>query len=508
MAADLPTSGTFDGVYHRDRWGVGHFLCFIVHPDLHKNLAEYEGKLVRLKVTKGAQPVNPGPAILLALGEIKELPHPPLGIRVKTRPRKVTGGQPFQLVVEVTNKSKDGSLLFPVSILSTIRQPYAHSGQRPNEPSSFIKQYTVGQLSVGGRSIHMGGWETFGSPPNLKGQGGRLLLSPGASYALVASLPKGISAVDAELKIEVSYALADPKASYGVWKSHGRFEVWQDFPVQQAKPAGPTTEKQERLLAVSEVNLTDGEDGWTSLRFRLSPAKDAEKFAQIARLEGFVAGGSAVELEAVRLPERSTRDGIAQLLELPKTGVIISGRFRKQSRFAPPITRLCVLVLTDHGIETVILSDRFNDSDVPPGTPFGPQTGGVKMRIRPAKATFKEGEPLKFHLQAVNVSGKPVCWWKPSTGLGQNVVIEIDGARIKQPDRKAEYIGGWAAKWTCKNPDEWTIKLPNTLKIARGKHTLCYVIASKGGKYKNANNKLIPLFRGRIHSNEVSFSVE
>lgn len=226
LAETLPTTGTFEGVYHRDRWGVGHFLFFIVHPGLHEKLAKYEGKLIRLKVTKGTQPMNPGPAIMLAVGEIKELPQPPLEIRTKTRPTKVTAGQPFQLMVEVTNRSEVDSLLYPVHVLSTIRQPSLHPGQKPNDPYWMIKEYTVGQLSIGCTRTQMGASEPFRGRANLNGRSGRLLLPRGASYVWVTSFPKGVPPGDGELKVDVPYALAEPKAAYGPWKSQGNFEVW------------------------------------------------------------------------------------------------------------------------------------------------------------------------------------------------------------------------------------------------------------------------------------------
>jgi hypothetical protein len=525
VAEILPTSGTFKGVYHQDRWGVGHYSFFLVHPDLHEKLAKFEGELIRLEVVKGVQPVNPGPSVMLAVGKVQELPEPPLEIRAHTRPGIVQGGQPFQLIVEVTNRSTDDSFLYPTCVISTIQQPIHYSGQRPDEPSFLVKEYTQGQLSVGGEGIQMGEWNALQGPPNLTGRGGRLLLSPGASYAWVASFPEGVSPADGELKVEVVYALADPHAPFGAWKSEDRYEKWQAFPVQQVRLNGPAKVPDENLLSVSEIDLTAGQDGWNGFRCRLLPAEgktvrvpgtisrasrkvDVEKYAHVARLYGLAADGSTVELEAVRFPDRDTEDGIAQLLDLPEAGAIISGRFRKQSGFALPIVKVSLSILTDSGIETVVLSDNFKDTDVSPPAAFGSAIDGVKMRIRSAKAAFKEGESLQFHVQAVNVSQKPVCWWRPSNGLGDNVIVEIDGTRTKQPDRKPECIGGWAAEWTCANPDEWTVTLPDGVKLAKGRHTIQYTIVSWGGQYTSANNQLVPLVRGNIVSNRTTFAVE
>ena len=530
VGESLPTSGTFEGVYHQDRWGVGHFGFFIVHPALHAKLAPFDGKLVRLKVTGGTQPMNPGPAVMLGVDEITELPRPPLDIRFRTRPSEVRAGQPFQLIVELTNRSTDGAVLSPGGVFSAIRQPYLQPAQKPNDPSHWFKEYTVGQLSTGGKRIQMHGMvgyrgrQTFQGRVNLNGRGGRLLLLPGASWAWVAWFPKGLSANDAELNVHLSYALTNSTAPLGSRTSQGQFELWHHFDVSKAAGGGPAPEDEPRLV-VSDVELPDGKDGWTDLQFNLSPAKgkavrvpgtinrvtgqvDAEKYAHIARLEGIAADGSQVELEGLRLPDRGTANGIAQLVELPETGAPIRGRFRKVSRFAPALRQVVLRVMTDQGIVSVALAKDFKDKDVSVLPPFGPTIDGVEMRIRPAKEVFKVGEPLVFHVQARNVSGKPVCWWKPSNGLGENVIVEIDGRRIEQPDRKAKFIVGWSAKWTCKYPDERTVKLPDTVWLAKGRHTLRYINISHGGKRKNVNNEIIPIVRGRIQSNKVAFSVE
>jgi hypothetical protein len=524
VAEDLPTTGIFEGVYHRDRWGVGHFYFFIVHPDLHEKLSKYEGQVVRVEVTKGEQPENPGPALMLGVGEVIGLPQPLVEIAVKTRPSKVRAGQPFQLVVEVTNRSRDGLLLHPESVWSTIRQPRLLPGLRPEEPSWLTKAYTNAQLYTKDEDTQVGGWNTFDAEANLTGEAGRVMLTSGASCVWVRSFPNGLPSGDGELKVHMIYQLAKADAAYGNWTSQGTFEVWRDFDVSTEEPGSQPVADAEPLLSVSEVHVTPGDEGWTNLQFNVAPSQgkrvrvpgtisratgavDPEKYADTAQLLGFAADGSAIELLALRLPQRDTPDGIAQLLDLPEGGAVIRASFRKKSRFAPPMRRLLLRVLTDSGLETVVLSDDFKDADASPQTPFGRAAAGVRIRIRPAKPAFKGGEPLSFHVQAVNVSGKPVCWWRPLDGLGENVAVEVDGRQVEQSGAKAEFIGGWAAEWTCKKPQEWSVTLPDAT-VGKGRHTLRYIIVSNGGEYRNANGEMIPIARGRISSNEVEFTVE
>ena len=86
--------------------------------------------------------------------------------------------------------------------------------------------------------------------------------------------------------------------------------------------------------------------------------------------------------------------------------------------------------------------------------------------------------------------------------------MNTSGKPVQLPPDKADGIGGWAAEWTVKTPEEWTVTLPETVRLAKGPHTLRYSIVSDGGTYTNANQQPIPLLDGVIVSNEVRFSVE
>src|SRR5689334_6164537 len=99
----LPETGTFEGVYHRDRWGVGRFAFFVVDPALHEQLARYEGRRIQIDVTKGVQSVNPGSVTMQAIGSIKPLPESPLAVRIEfAAPRP---NESFQLVCRLENES-------------------------------------------------------------------------------------------------------------------------------------------------------------------------------------------------------------------------------------------------------------------------------------------------------------------------------------------------------------------------------------------------------------------
>lgn len=510
----LFTTGKTEGIYHQDRWGVGRFNYFIVHPSLHAKLHPYEGKNIRLKIIKqeGMHKV----AILSDVDEIEELPQPPFEIRITTRPDRVRAGQPFQVVVETINKSKDSALYLPHQSFR-LRRP--NDEPKTGQPWVFLKDYISDQLAISDERMKSGGHSggNFGlKMAEVRSSG----LAPGSSRVMAAMSP-GIPQADGEVALETQYAFAAPDAAFGTWASQGHHQAWLNLEVDKAV----TGDSVEKLLESSDLETRLDHDGWSKLEFRLKSAKedqlrvpgvliksdgtpDPGHWFQVAALQGFSADRLPVELEAIRLPEQSANGDLAQLLHLPAEGAMLSGTFRKESRYAPAITGISVEVLTEHGYETVVLTDDFKDPDIAPETPFGPETEGVKIRIRPSELVFREDEPLDFHFQIENVSGKPICWWKPANNIGENILIDIDGEPIETPFQKAGYIGGWAAEWTCRIPEEGTVRLPADLKLAKGKHTLRYRISSDGGTYTNSSNTPIPLFSGELLSNETEFIVE
>ena len=533
QADDAPSSGTFDGYYHRDRLGVGHFLSFLVAPELHEKLAKHEGKFIRLVVTKAEQPMNPGDAIIMAIGQIQELPQPPLKFTVKTRPSPVVAGQPFRLILEISDIRQPGpngnpAGLSPEGIIVRLYQPSANPGPHPDKASFFFRGYTTRQLVVDADGGQVGEniWPFQGGRPNLQISSGTLEILPGNTWVWVVSFPAGVARTDGEVHVTANYLIADE-----VPGEHGRtvtpIEVWQDMPVQPPLATRPPAVLADGVLRLGDVKITPtGEDGWSNLQFTLLPAAGKkvrlpgavnwlngkvfpDRYASTGRLEAFQTDGTPVVLQVQRSPETYLPNTARQqLVDLPETGTAITARFRKDSRFAPDIARLIVSFVTEAGVDMLTVSDNYRDPDVTPATPFGSVTDGVKMRVRPAKTTFKADAALTFYMQAVNTSGKPICWWRPYRGYGDNVIVEIDGKLIQLPGEKAEYIGGWAGEWTTKNPTDWTVTLPETIRLAKGRHTLRYTIASKGGTYMNANQQPIPLVNGKVVSNETAFSIE
>ncbi len=503
---DLPTRGTFEGVYHRDRWGVGHISFFIVDPGLHNQLAKYDRRRIRLTVTKGEQPMNPGPAIIQAVTDIALVPDPPLQIGLRTIPDTLGPSTQFQMICELKNRTKSPLWVHNTSVLLRLRHPY--KTDKPDEPSLLVRGYTRGQLAVGANQVQM--YQRLvktstGGYSNLAGNN-RVLVPPGDVFPLVVLFDQGL-----------------PSGEYEVGASaRGRSKEWGDELPQSTEWMAFDVRKTEARktsataqLNIAEKSITNLPDSY-HLSVRLFSKKNEdrriarcgeEKNARcVGRLLALASDGSEIPL---KVEQAGQEEDPCRLVGVPEEGVNIQISFRQETRFpSKGIRRLLLDVLTDKGIESFVVADSLEDVHVPPLPPFGKPEDGVNLRARPAKPVFAGDEQLAFHLQAMNVSGKPICWWIPCDWIGENVVVKIDGQRVTLPKSKAEFIGGWAATWTCKQPEERTIKLPEDIRLKRGEHTFEYTIRSKGGTYKNANNKSVPIVRGKIVSNKVGFKIQ
>lgn len=510
FAEDLPTTGTFEGFYHRDRWGVGYFKFFVVHPDLHKQLAPYEGKPIRLEVTKGSQPMNPGSAIMLAIGKITSLQPSPLQIRISTVPGNVRAKMPFQLILEMVNTGNQ-SLTVPISnvIMRLRHQRKVQPSLDPTGPSWFIKEYTNAQMAVGVlRQVQM--YQALlktstGGYGNLA-HGNSILIPPHDIFPLIVVFDEGLDAGEYEIEAfaagplwqnldiptKTSLLIADMEPLRVLQKTVMTLAQEYAFEMVVAPPKGQT-----RRRAGFDV---------------------AERAGWCGRIHAYAKDGTRIPLKAERVFERKQWgeynlpvQGRYKIIDLPEEGIQLRAKFHTASRFSKhTIDRIVVDILTDRGAETVVLATNFNDVHWAPPPPFGKTVQGVKLRVRPAKASVDADQPIRFYLQAVNVSGKAIMWEPRNKSTG-NVRIRIDGKAIDLPEDIKSQYGGWGGDWVTSKPEEWSLTLPKHLQLKPGKHTLQYSIRSRRGTYTNANGKSIPLlgrlFGGRLVSNTVEFEI-
>jgi hypothetical protein len=222
------------------------------------------------------------------------------------------------------------------------------------------------------------------------------------------------------------------------------------------------------------------------------------------RLRGFTADNRELE---IRNNQAALSSGPWHLEQIPETGHAVKLEFRQQLRFSgASIDRIVLDLLTDRGVESYEVAKGFRDVhavlNLPP---FGETVQGVKLRARPAGKSFRVGQPLRFHMQAVNNGGKPVSWRMPSSPAGPSMAVEIDGKEIELPPEHDTYIHGWNGSDRSIRPYEWTCALPTSVKVAPGEHTFRFSIVSTEGADPNARQP--NALKGKLSSNTVEFRV-
>jgi hypothetical protein len=498
----MPGSGTFEGIYHQDRWGVGHFSYLHVAPALHEKLAKYEGKRIRIKTPEIIQYENPGPGFIMKIDEITELPELPYKLQIRTIPEIPAPNEPFQLVCDVYNCTNETIVPSGGTPLFSVFKPWPV--KNPNEPNMFFKDYTAGQLAVEENSFQI--YPYFMSPGEIEGNRyvmgrithqGPVSIPPGGFLPYVLILDNGLDAGEYEFSASARFVINKTSPEAKIWK---KFDVKKDAP-KNIKP--------EPRLAVADKSF-EIKDEWCGMNIMLASAKgasckvvrkkDRDRAASCGKLYGLDDNGNIIEL----VVKPDYKDCEREITEVSENGVLVRADFRAESRFYQgPIKKLVLSLLTDNGVEDVVLDNSFKDLLWVEPPPFGEESNGLKLRMRPAKKKFGAKDELFFYFQLANVSGKPAIL------QGPQVELEIDGVIHKIGNVTGNYGHGWAREYERYRPEEWTLKLPlgDTRSIG-GAHTLKYTEISNAGFFTNANGKQIPLFVGRLSSSVIRFEFE
>jgi hypothetical protein len=193
----LPRSGVFEGVYHRDRFGVGRFGYYLVAPDLHGRLGKVENLRIQLQVERLDQPLNPGMGIIRAIGGITILEPSPLGFELKSQIRRRQEKLEIEATFFLVNRSESP---IDISLQNVVLRVYSKSDQQDADlPNGFFPEYTRGQTAVKEKSIQwinnhltvaVGSFES----------GHHVQLDPHQKLPLVARFP--IAEGEHEFKIE------------------------------------------------------------------------------------------------------------------------------------------------------------------------------------------------------------------------------------------------------------------------------------------------------------------
>ncbi|UCG46707.1 MAG: hypothetical protein JSU94_14525 [Phycisphaerales bacterium] len=365
-AETLPTKGTFDGFYHRDRWGVGHFGFFIVRPDLHAALGPYDGKPIRLEVTKGVQPKNPGPAIMLEIGSIEPLSPAPLDVDISTIPCNLEPGAPFQLILNLTNTTEK-TLTVPVSgVVVVLYGPSdLPGGGEPNAPSWLVPEYTKAQMNVRYlRHIQLG--QVIAKTDQREyanlAHGSYILIDPNDRFPLVIFFDRGLDAGEYELQATVNGPRPGVPA-YGGQKL--------DIP----KTGRPSSAAEPLRVLHRNIERTDD---WYLFEMTVAPPKGRtvrrvafempEPAGFAGRIRAFAKDGTPIALKAARIfADGSSSEydpparGRYRMSTMPEKGLKIVGKLRPATPLRKPVHKILLDILTDRGAETLTLMQEADD---------------------------------------------------------------------------------------------------------------------------------------------------
>jgi hypothetical protein len=503
----LPETGTFEGIYHRDRWGVGRFEFFVVEPALHDQFAQYEGRRIRVNVTKGVQRVTYGPVHMQSIGSITPLPEPPLKPRIEFTPLRPN--ESFQLVCRLENESDQECFVRLSAVNIVVRQK--RTTDWPEKPSYFSTTQTSNNVSTfewsAGPLQHL--VIAVPDPSGGLSPSHRVRISAKESVPIAILFDKGLPA--GQYEIEATARGSD--RDFGkVWPERTE---WAPLDVEESSRAKTLS---TIPLRVTKKSITPLDDGY-ELRLTLASSGDAPRSIAVptdigkrtwaGRLQAFTADGTTI---AMATGERGRSEDPWHLEQIGKAGHDLKFEFRQEGRFSgQSIHRIVLDLLTDRGVEPIEVANGFHDVHAVVNLPsFGKPVQGAKLRVRPVRSNLKVGQPLQFYVQAANEAGQPVVWWM---SLPQYVAsrechaTEIDGKKIDLPSHKADYIFGWAAPWTCHRPCEWTCTLPSSERLVAGKHTFRYSIVSPGGVYRNAQGVNVPVLAETLSSAPIDFQI-
>ena len=500
-----PTKGDFEGIYWQDRWGVGRFAHFIVDPSLRTKLASFEGSYIRVDVTRGDQPMRPGPAFMQEIAKVTPLPKLPVELYLRTLPTHPAIGEPFQIVCELHNTGEAELAFGGVGLRAGLYTARTGRGEPPRVPSYSLQTFTRARLSNYGRSIDTDGRlvGTFGRSDNDQISCGGAVIGPGDKTPRVVLLPQGLDAGEYEIVVHADLYKGGFKRKDHLLLARHVIDI-----VDPAwKPARP-----KPLLRVTGLKIGKSDQYGRHVEVRIASA-EGSRCRVVQNNDGEVRWAAFLKAfdercRPIRLRVSSATLTKWKLSSLDEAGTDMQLDFDTKSRFEEgPIKRLELSLLTDHGLQRVVVTDDYEDAHWQTPPPFGPPAQGVQLRVRRARIPRGAGNRLQFFAQAINLSGRPVAWRRPSIPFGENIRIEIDGRRIALPENEAKHIFGWLDPRTTRQPEEWVVTLPKSVKLPSGQHTLRYVIDGQGGSY-HGDGRTVPLLDGSLASNLLSFEIE
>lgn len=485
----LPEKGTFQGVYHENRAGVGRFKFFIVPQELKKQLAPFDGKYIELEVLSGRQPMNPGPVIIDKIGTIKELTQAPIQVEINTVTPGSAGPETFDVVYAFKNVGRE-TVVFDATH-STIGLQKYQAVENPDEIDRFWGTgYTRKQLEYGGDTGHSRNFIDHVAPAvQTHSYTGQVQLQPGEAVPFVWH---GVRAEPGQYELAVMLI-------YSYNKTYVPIEVWKplDLPLPKDKN-GP----RDNLVIRAQVTR---QEEWLTIEGRLInetgtprhifvlPTGDQVFLPGFLQLYDKNAKLLGAELEWDR------PDGPWIRKEIDKKGLAFRFRIRQSDLFpATQEDRIGFWTVTENGIEKLTVAKDLPARAWQRESPWGAKEKGCRCRIRLAKDQFAPDEQIRFFFQAESDRKLEEILRINRGNFQSHVSIEIDGKPA------AVSSTGLTDGIVYYFPFDREVQLVGDLKLATGKHNIQAKVKGDPGTYMNHYRQ----FDGTLISNVVEFEVK
>jgi hypothetical protein len=329
-----PDSGTFAGIYHQDRWGVGHFGDFFVSPELHERLSDFEGRRVRIEARRIVQPINPGPAFIQEITHIVAAPKSPLRMEVVARPSRLLP-QCYELTVFMVNRGGN-----PIDInleRLTLEGSWPPERKVYKEEAQRHMGYTNKQLSVNRQSF-LHGWD--GDSPissHVVIPVGRIVrIAPGQKFPIVADPIWHAGEAEYKLSLRGERGLEDAATWF-------RTEELEESVLQ----------REDVRIVIDNATIVSDVGGDIDVRMTLRAQDGKKPLIVVSPREPrpVVAGkllGTTEQgrFQRVCVPTFGTYGGPSQLQPIPAEGLSVALRLRRPLRSSYRYE-----VLTERGLE-------------------------------------------------------------------------------------------------------------------------------------------------------------
>lgn len=490
-AGPHPRSGTFQGVYHLDRFGEGWFLDYVVPKELRDRFEMHEGRRIRVEVLRAHQEFIPGPGFLDEVGTITEVLDGP-DLRLEVERRRL--GRDVHVAVRITNRGDEAVVLEPRQLSVTVRS-----------------------RTTGTRHIARQG---YGRSAMVSYDGYRMLGSIRVEGAGTCTLPFAPVRADVAGEHELEATYRHPGVEC-------RYQAWHAYDV----PGTATSESDPRLrVAARSIEVVPGrrQTGSAARIYRLhlrmgcapGPAvpilrQEAEPGeAHCVRLRAWTRSGKEVELcDHVLFPNDRTLWNIerhratGRYVALPPDGSELECLAVHHRTF--PVGRIhawSLDVLTPEGLERIRFGEGFEDPLFVDPPRLSREQCGIRVRVRPYRNRYAKSGEHWFVLQAVNETGMPLTLLRPGP-LEASFLACVDGEPVPIREESTGFFG-WAAPHVCATPMERLFKLPSDLVLKPGEHTIAVGLRGEGGTHPNASAKPVPILAGTVWTDDTPFVVE